>query len=121
MEEFLNKLGVKIQYTLVFSPWSNRVNERNHYDCDVIVRKVLDEDKKVGLGEAIDMASWTYNTNMNVLGFQPLQLVTGKSVMIPGLKMGDLATDSLYDDEMIRNIMECNYTMMKEIRELEFL
>ena len=31
-----------------------------------------------------------------------------------------MATDSLYDDEMIRNIMERHYIMMKEFRELEF-
>ena len=80
----------------------------------------MDEDKKVSLEEAVDMASWTHNTNVNVLGFQLLQLVTGKSVMIPGLTMGDMVTDSLYDDEMIRNIMERHYTMMKEFRELEF-
>ena len=40
--------------------------------------------------------------------------------MILRLTMGDMATDSLYDDEMIRNIMEHHYTMMKEFRELEF-
>ena len=44
----------------------------------MIVKKIMDEDKKVSLGEAVDMASWTDNTNVNVLGFQPLQLVTGK-------------------------------------------
>ncbi len=68
------------------------------------------------------MASWTHNTNVNVLGFQPLslQLVTGKSVMIPGLTIGNMATNSFYDDEMIRNIMECHYMMMREFRELEF-
>ena len=120
MEEFVNKLGIKIKFTPAFSPWSNGVNERNHYNCDVIVRKIMDEDKKVSLEEAVDMASWTHNTNVNVLGFQPLQLVTGKSVMIPGLTMGDMATDSLYDDEMIRNIMERHYTIMKEFRELKF-
>ena len=57
MEEFLNKLGVTIKFMLVFSPWSNGINERNHYNCDVIVRKIMEEDKKVGLGEAVDMAS----------------------------------------------------------------
>ena len=86
----------------------------------MIVKKIREEDKKIGLGEAIDMASWTHNTNVNVLGFQPLQCVTGKSVMIPGLTMGNMATDSVYDDEMIRNIMERHYMMMKEFRELEF-
>ena len=40
--------------------------------------------------------------------------------MIPGLMMGDVATDSVYDDEIIRNIMECHYTIMKDFRELEF-
>ena len=41
----------------------------------------MEEDKKVGLGEVVDMASRTHNTNINVLGFQPLQLVTGKSLI----------------------------------------
>ena len=80
----------------------------------------MDEDKKISLGEAVEMASWTHNTNVNVLGFQPLQLVTGKNVMIPGLTMGNMAKNSLYDDEMIRNIMERHSLMMKEFRELEF-
>ena len=120
MEEFVNKLGIKIKFTPAFSPWSNGVNERNHYNCDVIVKKIMDEDKKIGLGEAVDMASWTHNTNVNIFGFHPLQLMIGKSVMIPGLTMGNMAMDSVYDDEMIRNIMEWHYMMMKEFRELEF-
>ena len=66
------------------------------------------------------MASWTHNPNVNVLGFQPLPLVTGRSLMIPGLTMGDMATDSLYDDEMIRKILERYHIMMKEFRELEY-
>ncbi len=85
-----------------------------------MLKKIIDGVKKVGLGEAVDMASWIHNPNVNVLGFQPLPLVTGKSLMIPGLTMGDMATDLLYDDEMIRNIMEHHYIMMKEFRELEF-
>ena len=120
MEEFVSKLGIKIKFMPAYSPWSNGINERNHYNCDVIVKKIMEEDKKVGLGEAVDMASWTHNTNVNVKGFQPLQLMTGKSVMIPGLTMGNLATDSMADDEMVRNIMERHYLLMKEFRMLEF-
>jgi len=89
-------------------------------NCDVIVRKIMDEDKKIILEEAVDVASWTQNTNLNILGFQPLQLVTNKNVMIRGFAMDAMAMDWLYDDNMIRIIMEHNYTMMKEIRELEF-
>ena len=120
MEEFASKLGLKIKFTPAYSPWFNGINERNHYNFDVIVKKIMDEDKKIGLGEGIEMASWMHNTNVNVFGFQPLQLVTGKSVMIPGLTMGNMVTDSVYDDEMIRNIIEWHYMMMKEFRELEF-
>ena len=43
-------------------------------------------------------------------------VITGKSIMIPEFTIGDLATDSMYDDEMIRNIMERHYIMMKELR-----
>ena len=80
----------------------------------------MEEDEKIGLGEAVDMASWMHNTNVNVLGFQPMQLMTGKSVMLPGLTMGNMATDYVCDDEMVRNIMERHYLMMKEFREMEF-
>ena len=66
------------------------------------------------------MAEWTHNTNVKMLGFTPLQLVTGRSVVMPGLVNGDVATDSLYDDEQLRKIMERHYEMMKEFREQEF-
>ena len=52
------------------------------------------------------MSAWTHNTNVNVLGYSPLQLMTGKSIMFPGLTTGDTATESLYDDETVRKIME---------------
>ena len=46
--------------------------------------------------------------------------MTGKSIMIPRLTMGDMAKDSLCGDEMITNIMEHHYMMMREFIELEF-
>ena len=45
--------------------------------------------------------------------------MTGKSVMIPGLTMVNIATNSVYDDEMVRNIMERHYLLMKEFRMLD--
>ena len=94
MEEFVNKMGIKIEFTPAYSPWSNGVNERNHYSCDVIIKKVMEEDKKINLQEAVTIASLTHNTNVNVLGFSPLQLVTWKNVIFPVLTMGNEATDS---------------------------
>ena len=46
--------------------------------------------------------------------------MTGKSIVLPGLNNGNVATDSEYDDEAVRKIMEQHYGMMKEFRELEF-
>ena len=66
------------------------------------------------------MASWTHNTNVNVLGYSHLQLVTGKKMVFPAFVTGNKAKDSLYDDEMVRKIMERHYEMMKEFREQEF-
>ena len=98
----MNKLGLQIEFTPAYSPWSNGANERNHYSCDVIVRKIMEEDKKMVLQEAVTMAAWTHNTNVNKLGYSPLQLVTGKSIVLPGLTTGNIATDSLYDDEALK-------------------
>ena len=46
--------------------------------------------------------------------------MTGKSIVLPGLTTGDEATDSLYDDETVRRIMERHLKLMKKFREVEF-
>ena len=47
-------------------------DEQNDYSADNIVNKILEEDKKISLQRAVDMAAWTHNTNINRLGFDPL-------------------------------------------------
>ena len=59
IEEFVSKLGIKIEFGLSYLPWSNRLTERNHYSADVVVRKLTNEDKKLTLNEAVEMAAWT--------------------------------------------------------------
>ena len=102
----MSKLGIKVDFTPAFSLWLNGVNEKIHYSCDVIVKKDMEEDKKLRLQIAVNMASLTHNTNVNVLGFSPLQLVTGKSIVLPGLNNGNVATDSEYDDQAVRMIID---------------
>ena len=79
----------------------------------MIVRKVMEQDRRLVLQEAVTMASWTHNTNVNTLGYCPLQLITGKSIILPGLTSGNLATESLYDDEAVRRIMETHHETAK--------
>ena len=40
--------------------------------------------------------------------------------MLPGLATGNLATESIYDDETVRMIMERHSEVMKGFREVEF-
>ena len=65
-------------------------NERYYYSADMTVRKQLGVDSELGLETAVDVAAWTHNTNVNFLGYCPLTLVTGKSVVLLGVSIGDL-------------------------------
>ena len=120
MEEFTSKLGIKVEFSPAYSPWSNGINERNHYSADVAVKKIMEEDKKITLQDTVRMAGWTHNTNVNTLGFTPLQLVTGKNVTFPGVSSGNIVTESLYDDEGVKKIMERHGYINKKYREQEF-
>jgi hypothetical protein len=110
LEELASKMGFKVHFGPTYSPWSNGLNERNHYSADVIVKKIMAMDK-ITLQKAVEMAAWTHNTNTNALGFDPMSLVTGKSVFIPGISNGNEGTDSAFDSENVRKIMECHFEM----------
>merc|ERR1712098_14596 len=102
-----------------YSPWSNGINERNHASCDMTIKKLM-EDKNIGLSDVlVKTAAWTHNTNVNRAGYSPLTLVTGKAVTIPGLTMGNEASESLKDAEAVRKIMEMIHKVTKEFREAE--
>ena len=67
--ELMSKLNLKIEFGPAYSPWSNGMNERNHYSADVVVREVMEADKKITLQKAVNHAAWTHNTNVNVLEY----------------------------------------------------
>ena len=81
---------------------------------------VMDERKDISLEEAVRRASWTYNTNIMVSGYNPLTLMTGKSIVHPGVSTGNTATESMYEDEAVRATMENHFKIAKEFREAEF-
>ena len=57
----------------------------------------MDENKEISLEQTVSKASWTHNTNIMVIGHNPLMLMTGKSVVHPGISTANLATDSMYE------------------------
>ena len=114
------KAGFSVNFGPTNSPWANGINERNHATADRIVQKIMDTDPEIKLKEAVAMAAWTHNTNVNKLGYSPLQLVTGKAVKIPGLTMGNEATDSQFNSEVVKKIMERHFALMKEFAVEEY-
>ena len=52
----MSKLGIKIEFSPSYSPWSNGLNERNHHSADRIVKKLMDE-KDILLEEAVSRVS----------------------------------------------------------------
>ena len=65
------------------------------------------EDKRTQLNDSlVKSAAWTHNTSVNKLAYAPLQLVTGKACNLPGLKLGNKATESVSDTEAVQKVME---------------
>ena len=51
----MSKFGMKIEFSPLYSPWSNGINERIHYSANIVVRKLMDEDKKMLLIDAVEL------------------------------------------------------------------
>ena len=69
MIEFVEKCQLTLKFGPSHSPWSNGLNERNHGVCDIIVKKAMETDKTLSLQEAVNIAAWSHNTNVNRLGY----------------------------------------------------
>ena len=60
----------------------------NHASADLTIKKLMEEKKRALTKSLVKAAAWTHNTSVNKLGYSPLQLVTGKSVLCLGLQQG---------------------------------
>ena len=97
LDELTSKLGITVKFGLAYSPWSNGINERNHASVDLIINKLIEEKKTALTDSLVKAAAWTHNTSVNKLRYSPLQLVTGKSVTLPGLTTGNAGTEIMKD------------------------
>ena len=86
-------MSLVINFGPTYLPWSNGINERNHYSADQVVKKIREGNKKLSFQNVVNMAAWTHNTDINALGYAPMQLVTEKSVTVPGITMGNEAAE----------------------------
>ena len=84
------------------------------------MRKLLDENQGMSLEQAVVRASWIHNTNIMVSCYNPLTLITGKSVVHSGISKENVATESMYEDEEVRKVIKSHFEISKEFREIEF-
>ena len=53
-------------------------------------------------------------------GYNILALMIGKSVVIPGISTGNIATESRFEVEAVREAMENHFEISIQFREIEF-
>ena len=99
-----------------YSPWSNRLNERNHTKAVVTIRKMMEDKKTPLMIDRVKAAAWTHNTSANKLGFLPLHLVTGKAILLPRLTTRNEVSESMTYSEAAQRKME---TLTKIISKLQ--
>jgi hypothetical protein len=85
-----------------------------------MVRKVMAFDRKLTLQKAVEMVSWTHNTNTNILGYCPMTLVTGKAIVFPGISTASIATESMFESKSLRIHMDRHQEVLKQFRDSEF-
>ena len=83
MDKLVTKHGLTVRFGLAYSPWSNDINKRNHGILDNICKKAMDSDPKLTQQQSVDLAGWVHNTNINHLGYSPMNLMIGKVTNVP--------------------------------------
>ena len=91
--EFLNNtvvnlaatMNTTIKMTAAEAPWQNGLVERHHATADIIVEKIRAENPTMDIQTSINHAAFAKNSEVNVSGFSPLQVIMGQNPSFPGL------------------------------------
>ena len=74
---FAAKMNTTIKMTSANAPWQNGLVERHHATADIIYEKIRIENPDMDPQEAINHAAFAKNSDVNVSGFSPLQIIMG--------------------------------------------
>ena len=119
LDKLTSKLGLTVKFGPPYSPCNNGLNERNHALADLTIKKLMEERKTTLSDSLVKAAAWTHNTSINKIDYSPLQLVTGKSVTLPGLTTGNVSTESMTDCEAVQRTMENLNRTVSQFREAD--
>ena len=95
LEDLSRRLGIKVELTPSYSPWSNGGNERRHGAINLTLKKLMECDKSLDLDSALQHAIWARNMEVGRNGQSPYQVVLGKSPALPGVTDGNVVTDAV--------------------------
>ena len=84
MRDLCEMYNIKHLTTGAFSPFSNGGNERNHHTVDLMLEKIMHGDPNIEFEDALAQAVYAKNSLLNVHGFSPNQILTGKQPRMPG-------------------------------------
>ena len=65
MLDLVDKFGLSLKFGPSYSPWAKGINERNHGIADKIMQKLMESDKSLTYDQAVKVAAWGHNTNVN--------------------------------------------------------
>ena len=112
--EFLNNsvvnfaatMNTTIKMTSANAPWQNGLVERHHATADNIYEKLRAENPDMDAQTAINHASFAKNSDINVSGFSPLQIIMGQNPSFPGLAEATPASSNLDSSSKIMRALK---------------
>ena len=103
---FAAKMNTTIKMTSANAPWQNGLVERHHATADVIYEKIRMENPDMKPQEAINHAAFAKNSDINVSGFTPLQIIMGQNPSFPGLAETTPASSNLDSSSKIMKALK---------------
>ena len=82
---FAATMNTTIRMTSANAPWQNGLVERHHATADIIFEKLRTENPDMDPQTAVNHAAFAKNSDVNVSGFSPLQIIMGQNPSFPGL------------------------------------
>ena len=120
LKEFLSRLGINMTFSAFYSPEQNGVNERNHHTVDILFFKIMSDNPDMKLQDALDLACYSKNIEINRTGFSSLQIVYGKNPrIISNFEPTTMTMDVCSDSELVRKLINRMENVRMEYRKLE--
>ena len=111
MTAICESYSIKMLNSEAHSPNQCGLVESNHKQVDHMVEIMMDQDENISFEEALKAAVFAKNMLINVYGFSPLQLVTGRQPRLPGATSNSLSGNEAEKPEM-RGLSRINHIQL---------